>query len=386
MWHVFILSDSDVYNSLPKSNCLITYYCEIPHSSGSLSYFESNADLVIWDSVSLSKWLDVVCFTKDVILFSDFTKDILLNHRFDTVAPLSHVWAFLTPPPPLPRCSTIGKPMCMFNRFCLQQLLNIPSIHDKPICERSAHGNEAVYIEFRNLERSETIVKNAVYRLGTDWSHTFICGNDNYASTLIMCRNINKRIKVLKLDRTGFTYNDYNNLLLSTEFWKEMVVGEKVLIHQSDSWIFKSGIDNEFLKYDYIGAPFNPTNRLILAEKQVGNGGLSLRSRSVMLSVLEQTKPELGNKKDGTQRERTQREDKYSSGAVMHQKAHRLDSIPEDVFFCQHMQVLGIGNVAEHDVALKFCVDGVYAENSFAMHAMWHGCRHFLEVLRKNYS
>ena len=62
-----------------------------------------------------------------------------------------------------------------------------------------------------------------------------------------------------------------------------MLHGEKILIYQEDSILFRSNIDM-FLHYDYIGAPFpkyqNDT------PNGVGNGGFSLRSKSIMIKIL----------------------------------------------------------------------------------------------------
>ena len=102
-----------------------------------------------------------------------------------------------------------------------------------------------------------------------------------------MCNKINANIRVVKLDVSNFNQNSYNNLLLTKEFWN-LFNGEKILIYQSDSYIFKSNI-NDFLHYDYVGSPFITDYNMVLAKEQVGNGGLSLRSKSKMLEVLADT-------------------------------------------------------------------------------------------------
>ena len=39
---------------------------------------------------------------------------------------------------------------------------------------------EAILIEFRELPHLEFLVLNAVRVLGNQWSHTIVCGNNNY--------------------------------------------------------------------------------------------------------------------------------------------------------------------------------------------------------------
>ena len=41
--------------------------------------------------------------------------------------------------------------------------------------------------------------------------------------------------------------NDYNNLLTNLEFWK-MLNGEKLLIYQEDTLMFKNNMNNNFQK------------------------------------------------------------------------------------------------------------------------------------------
>ena len=66
-------------------------------------------------------------------------------------------------------------------------------------------------------------------------------------------------------------------MLLDSSFWRRFY-GEKLLIFQEDTIIFRK-LDQKFLEYDYIGAP--------LEDYSIGNGGLSLRSKSIMIKICE---------------------------------------------------------------------------------------------------
>lgn len=74
------------------------------------------------------------------------------------------------------------------------------------------------------------------------------------------------------------TIQDYNDLLVSKNFWEALP--DKVLIFQHDSGLLRHGVE-DFLEWDFIGAPIKwlPTYM---------NGGLSLRSRAAMLRVIEE--------------------------------------------------------------------------------------------------
>jgi hypothetical protein len=74
----------------------------------------------------------------------------------------------------------------------------------------------------------------------------------------------------------------YNNLLLSSKFYKRFKNLEYILIYQLDAWVFWDELDSWCSRgYDYIGAPwFDGFNKNDLTTKciGVGNGGFSLRN------------------------------------------------------------------------------------------------------------
>ncbi len=261
----------------------------------------------------------------------------------------------------------ISKELNEFSNLCLSYLNKQNNVYEKLIKQKSIY--EAVYIEFRNLSHSEFIIKNCIIKLDNKWSHTVICCNDNYYHTKELCDRINKNINIIKLDITNATYNYYNNLLLSKEFW-EMLNGEKILIYQSDSLIYNSNID-DFLKYDYIGMPFL-FKHYISAPSTVGNGGLSLRSKKTMLEVL--NNPNC---------------DKKCSNIAEHFKLKtKFDNIPEDIFFSHNIQNLKLGLVPDDNVGKLFASsDNI---NCFGMHAIWKYNKSWkpliVEFMEKNYN
>jgi hypothetical protein len=256
----------------------------------------------------------------------------------------------------------ISKDLSNFSEICMSFLECLEDVHNKQISENSIY--EAVYIEFRELKHSEFIIKNCVIKLNEKWSHTVICCNDNYHFTLNVCNKINKNIKIIKLDITNATYNDYNNLLLTKEFWN-MLKGEKILIYQSDSLLFNMNID-DFLHYDYIGTPLL-NKACILAKSSVGNGGLSLRTKKVMLDVLNHP---------GCDK-------KYSKIAENFKLRAKFDKIPEDIYFSQNIQNLKLGLVADEEAGKKFGFLNKY-DNCFGMHAIWHLCGPWKSIIENH--
>jgi len=64
-----------------------------------------------------------------------------------------------------------------------------------PIIKKSSMY-EAVFIEFRELPHIEFIIRNAIYRLGSNWAFTVICGNKNYDYVNTICKIY---LRILKL-------------------------------------------------------------------------------------------------------------------------------------------------------------------------------------------
>lgn len=140
---------------------------------------------------------------------------------------------------------------------------------------------------------------------------------------------------------------------MTKEFWN-LLDGEKILIYQEDSLIFKNNIQ-DFMDYDFIGAPFLKTSND--TPNCVGNGGLSLRTKSKMIDVINKcpiSYLELG------------------SSTKEYMKNHNLISPPEDVYFSKNLQDFNIGDVSDWDNALNFSCESVFNPNSFGCHKIWN--------------
>merc|ERR1712166_826446 len=89
----------------------------------------------------------------------------------------------------------------------------------------------------------------------------------------------------------------YNKVLWSKYIWKEVVQCENVLVTQTDALLLSHGLE-EFFRYDYVGAPvyvksfpsLNWRYYCTLTNRCGGCGGLSLRTRKVMLRALDECK------------------------------------------------------------------------------------------------
>ena len=246
--------------------------------------------------------------------------------------------------------AVIINPKETFRSICYQYIDYMRYI-ELPIIQRN-NSYEAVLIEYSCLPHIEFLVRNCINKLGDKWSHTIVCGNLNYEYMLNIINTINRNIKLIKTDYDTFIPDDYNKLLASHYFW-DLLVGEKIFIYQEDSIIFKNNIE-DFLQWDYIGAPFpkeqNDTPNC------VGNGSFSLRTKSIMKEILNRI---------------SHSETVYNSSTQNYMNNCNLTYCPEDVYFSKNMQDLNIGIVADWDTSSKFSSMIYSDEESFGANGIW---------------
>lgn len=247
--------------------------------------------------------------------------------------------------------STVYEGMKVRQRYLCWKYL--PMLRDRYIFDDDVALDsdlEAVFLEFRWFPHIEFIIRNAIIKLGPKWSQTIVCGNKNYEEMRKMCSKINSRIKVIQLPIDGLDPLDiegknpdtsYNGLLTSEKFWN-LFTGDKILIHQEDSCIFKSNID-EFLKFDYIGAPWIETLDWIKESGLKiagGNGGFSLRTRKLMLKII--------------------------------QNYERNPGDNEDVYFSRIIQNENLGNFPDEYECGRFSSEGLINRESFGGHCYFN--------------
>jgi hypothetical protein len=144
----------------------------------------------------------------------------------------------------------------------------------------------AVIIETRNHRALPFLIDNLLENLSEEWSIILFHGNLNrqLAQTLVQSRLSLVHTPVDEMNTKSY------NLFMKSPFLYEKIPTEIFLIAQCDSMIiprFKHFID-DFIKYDYVGAPWK--NPYLGRGNEVGNGGFSLRRKSKMLEIINMTK------------------------------------------------------------------------------------------------
>lgn len=252
----------------------------------------------------------------------------------------------------LPKSTQIESKGELLHMFCcfLQTDKIKEDTKDVLIPKKSPYN--AIIIEDRTLPHLEFILRNAILKLDFVFSHTLVCTQKSYKKMYNFCKQINENINIIGLDIEKINQASYNDLLLTKEFWN-LFDSEHLLIHQQDSIIFREGV-SEFLKYDYIGAPWlNNQDDNALG---VGNGGFSLRKKSKLIKCLDTINPQEASKGESTKR---------------YMKNVGLNSIPEDVFFSKTMIDHNIGAVANRKHANIFSQERIPSINPFGGHQYW---------------
>jgi hypothetical protein len=218
----------------------------------------------------------------------------------------------------------------------------------------------AIIVEPRKHPALHFVLNNFFENLDDKWNFVILHGTDNIDYLNNIMNRLSKyksRTTIINLNK-NLTYQEYNELLYSKTFY-DYIPTETFLIFQTDSMILTENKNkiNDFLKYDYVGAPMS-CNDMVYKDCQqnsniiVGNGGLSLRKKSKMLELL-----------------------KYIDFA----KSDNIDEIikfgkliPEDRFFSGNITTEYV-DIYKPDVqeATNFAVQYHYNDAPFGIHKLW---------------
>ncbi|KAI0166299.1 hypothetical protein GGR57DRAFT_510036 [Xylariaceae sp. FL1272] len=148
----------------------------------------------------------------------------------------------------------------------------------------------ALLIESRPLVNLAPLILHFISVVPPDWRFRFM-GSDSSVSSLNHSHAIRAQVNAGKLDLTYIPSNmstDGQEMIsrFLTNLWLYQVVlqpAEWLLVFQTDSILCANSRQslNDFLEYDWVGAPWNPNGRF------GGNGGLSLRRVSAIIEVLQ---------------------------------------------------------------------------------------------------
>jgi hypothetical protein len=186
----------------------------------------------------------------------------------------------------------------------------------------------AVIIEPREHKALGFVLHNFFTNL-PDWKFMLFHGNNKKFIDALFetdLKPFKHRIIFVKLDTDNLTSKQYNSICKSSAFYK--CINTDILLFQTDTLILNKELLHDFLKYDYVGAPWR--------NGMVGNGGLSLRNKNKMIEICE------------TVEDFTENEDNY---------------------FCYQPNVSLYK--PSYGEAQTFSVETIFHEKSFGIHAPW---------------
>jgi inositol phosphorylceramide mannosyltransferase catalytic subunit len=200
-----------------------------------------------------------------------------------------------------------------------------------------------VIVEPRKHKNLEFVIKNTCY-FCKGWSLYIFHSTENKQYVEDILGKNKQNCHMIEFTKNNIDRMDYSKLLRSKERYWNKIDAEYVLIFQTDSCICRFGIEN-FLKYDYIGAPYggNPFQNKNLNIK-IGNGGLSLRKKKSMLEILDHN-------------------------PILEEKTVKyFEQTNEDLYFAYWLKKLdyNLPSVAE---ATKFSVEGTYFDKPIGFHS-----------------
>jgi hypothetical protein len=210
--------------------------------------------------------------------------------------------------------------------------------------DNSLENYTAIIVEPREHESLELVLSNFMENLDYQWNFIIFHGNKNidYINNIIETKlaDHKNRITLVNLNVDNMTVEDYNGLFFKKEFY-DYIPTEVFLVFQTDTIICEIHKDkiNDFIKYDYVGAPWGSSWPTL--ENKVGNGGLSLRRKSKMLEILNTCNPD--------------------------------PRIHEDVVFSNNDPSCTIENINKPSAeeSKNFSTETVYSDHAFGLHKSW---------------
>ena len=195
----------------------------------------------------------------------------------------------------------------------------------------------AIIIEPRKHIALSFVLQNFAKNLSDKWNFIIFHGIDNkdFVENILAkdLEDHKHRFQLINLNVYNLFSCEYSNLLKSKAFY-DNINTETFLIFQVDTLIITENkhLLDDFLDYDYVGAPWQ--------DGVIGNGGLSLRKKSIMLQIIDSIDPNSFHYKN---------EDEYFC---------RQNIIPLDVPFFEE--------------AKKFSVETVFHESPFGVHNFYN--------------
>lgn len=240
-----------------------------------------------------------------------------------------------------------------------QQLLPLAQTLTLPHSFSLAAKNCTVLVETREIPHLESILRIHLHHLSDAWEVVIFCSETNLSYIQNIANKISKNIQTKLIYKPINDIVDYNSLLLDPWLWDQLAKYDRVLFFQPDGFLLRHGIE-DFLQYDYIGAPWK--HNIAVTPTNVGNGGFSLRNPKLCRKAL----------------------DLFSNTDLQTSYKYHLigNSLPEDVFFSIALDRLANSNLPDPHIASSFSAETAPYKQALGWHALWNGEKTWLTTLQ----
>jgi len=141
----------------------------------------------------------------------------------------------------------------------------------------------SIFYTFNEYPHTKIVLKNNLLKLTDEWYHNIVCclNNETFIKKIIRELKIEK-INIIVLPYTNITYNEFNNVLLTTKFWNNFNC-ETILLHNENTIILEESI-NHYLNEDSLGYKLP----MIFSYNKYKNGysDISLRKKNTINNFL----------------------------------------------------------------------------------------------------
>lgn len=215
----------------------------------------------------------------------------------------------------------------------------------EPFTEYSNYA--IVIVEPRKHELLKSVIENFDKIMDPKWDLYVFHGKSYYDYANTCSQNLRRNKYLFPLNSNNLTADSYNYLFKQKDFWKH-VNAEHILVFQTDAVLCKDSPFKieDFLKYDYIGCPYDNTyirkeGRMIWGSDHdfYGIGGLSYRNKSFMIKCID--------------------------------TIETTDTFPEDVYYSNCVEKIGY-KPENATILNQFCSQYHGFEKSFGVHKPFH--------------
>jgi hypothetical protein len=219
--------------------------------------------------------------------------------------------------------------------------------------------NVAVIIEDRPLAIISPLLLHFSSVLGPSWPIVYYTREVSNANSSAWQRAVEDgRIEIRQIpDGVQFTQHaSVSEFLTSPWLWEQLAPAGHVLMFQTDSIVCSNSPArmDDFLQYDFIGAPIDVPKNPANGHGEGFNGGFSLRNRAMMLDIISKHSWK-GEKESG---------EISQEGCVTTKPCLKF----EDQWFYHKMKDMPEARLPTKEVAMKFAVETVWYDKPFAFH------------------